>query len=142
MEVTLTQYAIAILDVMMAPNSLQLVRMAITSAIEMPELSRAIYEAGIGAASRRLADYLVGRPELEIENGRRAADVFVGMATGRLQTRLLMGVESGFEPGQAPLRAAEAAQRFVRAYRRAASPWTPQPPLSRWQMLSSCSRLA
>ena len=117
-EVTLARYATTILEAMMSANSQQLMRMAITSATEMPELARAIYDAGIGAASRHLADYLSRRPELDIANPKRAADVFVGMATGRLQTRLLMGVESGFEPGQVPARAAEAADRFVRAYRR------------------------
>ncbi len=117
-EVTLAAYAQAILEVMMSPGSLQLVRMAITSAIEMPELARAIYDAGAGASSRRLAEFLQHRPELDIENPTRAADVFVGMATGRLQTRILMGVESGFTPDQVPARAVEAAARFVRAYRR------------------------
>ena len=117
-EITLARYAVAILEAAMMPASLQLVRMAITSTTDMPELARAIYDAGIGAASRQLADYLSRRPELEVENPRRAADVFVGMATGRLQTRLLMGVETGFEPNQIAERAAEAAERFVRAYRR------------------------
>ena len=117
-EITLARYATGILEAMLSPSALQMLRMAITGSTEMPELGRAIYEAGIGAASRRLADYLSSRTELDIENPKRAADVFVGMATGRLQTRLLMGVESGFEPGQVPARAAEAAQRFVRAYRR------------------------
>ncbi len=117
-EDTLADYARAILTAMLAPGSQQLMRMAITSAAEMPELGLAIYDAGVGAASRRLADYLSLRPELEVENPRRAADVFVGMATGRLQTRLLMGVESGFEPDQVEARAIEAAMRFVRAYRR------------------------
>ena len=98
-EVTLAQYATAILQAMLLPASQQLMRMAISSTIDMPELARAIYDAGIGAASRHLADYLSRRPELDVENPRRAADVFVGMVTGRLQTRLLMGVESGFRAG-------------------------------------------
>ncbi len=119
-EITLARYASAILQAMMTPGSLQLMRMAITSVSNMPELARAIYEAGIGAASRHLADYLSSRPELEVENARRAADVFVGMATGRLQTRLLMGVESGFEADQITARASEVAARFVRAYSRPA----------------------
>lgn len=115
-EKTLARYAEVILEVMMSAASVQLVRMAVTSAIEMPELAQAIYEAGAGAASRHLAGFLSGRSELDISNPRRAADVFIGMASGRLQTRLLMGVDSGFEPGQIPVRAAEAARRFVRAY--------------------------
>ena len=118
-EVTLTRYAVAILQAMMAPASLQIIRTAIISAAEMPELAETIYEAGIGAASRHLAWYLSRQPGLEIENAPRAADVFVGMATGRLQTRLLMGVGPTFKPDQLQARAAEAADRFVRAYRRA-----------------------
>ena len=121
-ELTLAQYATKILDAMLSPGAQQLMRMAITSTTDMPDLARAIYDAGIGAASRHLADYLSRRPELDVENPRRAADIFVGMATGRLQTRLLMGVESGFEPDQIQARATEAAARFVRAYRRATTP--------------------
>ena len=117
-ETTLTRFAETILEVLMSAGSLQMVRMAISNAVDMPELARAIYEAGAGAANSRLAEFLSTRPELDIQNPRRAADVFLGMVSGRLQTRLLMGIESGFEPGQAPARAAEAAARFVRAYAR------------------------
>ena len=39
------------------------------------------------------------------------------MALGRLQTRVLMGIE-GLEPQQTRDRAKEASERFVRAYRR------------------------
>ena len=119
-EVTLANYAAAILDAIMSPGSLQLIRMAITSVTEMPELARAVHEAGAKAANEDLAAYLASRPELDIENPRRAADIFMGMAMGRLQTRLLMGIE-GFEPKQARERAEEAASRFVKAYQRADS---------------------
>ena len=117
-EATLARYAEAILEILMSPLSTQMMRMAVTSAIDMPELARTVYDAGAGATNVHLANFLSGRAELDIENPRRAADVFSGMVSGRLQIRLLMGVESGFEPGQAPYRAAEAAARFVRAYRR------------------------
>ena len=116
-EDTLADYAIAILETVMSPDSLQLTRMAITSATEMPELARAVYDAGARAANEDLAAFLKNRRELDIPNPQRGADVFMGMALGRLQTRLLMGVE-GFEPQQARDRAREAAHRFVRAYRR------------------------
>ena len=117
-EQTLADYAIAIIETVMSPASLQLTRMAITSAVEMPELARAVYDAGARAANEDLAAFLKSRPELDIPNPQRGADVFMGMAMGRLQTRLLMGVE-GFESQQARDRAHEAAHRFVRAYRRA-----------------------
>ena len=116
-EITLASYAAAILQVIMSAASIQLTRMAITSAVEMPELGRAVYEAGAKAANEDLATYLTSRPELDIQNARRAADVFMGMAMGRLQTRVLMGIE-GFQPQQLNDRAKEAATRFVKAYRR------------------------
>ena len=119
-EVTLASYAAAIVDAIMSPASIQLTRMAITSVVDVPELGRIVYEAGAKAANQDLAIYLAGRPELDIQNPQRAADVFMGMAMGRLQTRLLMGIE-GFHPQQAIERAQEAAERFVRAYRRETS---------------------
>ena len=114
-EVTLAEYAHAILMAVMSPGALQLTRMAITSAAEMPELAHAVYNAGARATTQDLAAYLATRPELDVPNPIRAADVFMGMTMGRLQTRLLMGLE-GFEPEQARSRALEAAKRFVRAY--------------------------
>jgi TetR/AcrR family transcriptional regulator, mexJK operon transcriptional repressor len=118
LEDTLAAYAVAIIETIMSPASLQLTRMAITSAVNLPELARTVYEAGAKAANADLARFLSSRPELDIPNPERCADVFMGMAMGRLQTRLLMGVE-GFEPGQAQARAREAAARFVKAYGRA-----------------------
>jgi TetR/AcrR family transcriptional regulator, mexJK operon transcriptional repressor len=117
LEDTLTAYAVAIIETIMSPASLQLVRMAITGAVDMPELAHAVYEAGAKASNADLAAFLAGRPELDIGNAQRGADIFMGMAMGRLQTRLLMGVE-GFQPQQVHDRAREAAERFVRAYRR------------------------
>ena len=124
-EQTLGDYAIVIIETIMSPASIQLTRMAITSALEMPELARAVHDAGARAANEDLAAFLKSRPELDIPNPQRGADVFMGMAMGRLQTRLLMGIE-GFEPQQARDRAREAAERFVRAYRR--SPGPPERP--------------
>ena len=61
-EVTLAQYALAILQTVMAPASVQLIRMAITSATDMPELGRAVYDAGARASNADLAAYLESRP--------------------------------------------------------------------------------
>jgi len=114
---TLASYALTIINVVSSPASVQLVRMAITGSRDMPELAQAIYDAGARATNRDLVAYLTTRPELDLPNPARAADVFMGMVLGRMQTRLLMGLE-GYEPDQARDRAREAAGRFVRAYRR------------------------
>ena len=120
-EVTLTAYATAIIEVIMSPASLQLTRMAITTASEMPDLARAVYEAGAKASNADLAAFLARRPELDISDPEQAADVFMGMAMGRLQTRLLLGVE-GFSADEIRARASEAVAKFVRAYRRPSLP--------------------
>ena len=117
---TLTAYALAIIETITSPASLQLTRMAITCAPEKPELARAVHEAGARAAGDHLATFLAGRAELDLPDPQRGADIFVGMALGRLQMRLLMGVEV-FERERATARAREAAERFVRAYRRTVS---------------------
>ncbi len=124
---TLTAYALAILEAITSPSSLQLTRMAIVGATDMPELGRAVFDAGARAANEHLAAFLQSRPELDLPNPQRGADIFVGMALGRLQTRLLMGLE-GLEREQAVARAQEAAIRFVRAYACAdTAPGTPAP---------------
>jgi TetR/AcrR family transcriptional regulator, mexJK operon transcriptional repressor len=115
-EATLARYAMTIQEVVTSEASLQLTRMAITSCTDMPELAQAVYEAGAKAANADLAAFLAGRAELDIPEPARAADIFMGMAFGRVQTRMLMGVE-GPTADEARRRAAEAAERFVRAYR-------------------------
>jgi TetR/AcrR family transcriptional regulator, mexJK operon transcriptional repressor len=115
LEDVLTTYAKAIIDTVMSDPSIQLVRMAVAGATEMPELGAAVYEAGINAATEELAQFLAARPELEIDDARRGADIFMGMALGRLQTRRLLGL-SGLPPAQTELRAREAARRFIRAF--------------------------
>ena len=72
-EDTLTAYALAIMATIGSPASLQLTRMAITNAQEMPELARAVHDAGAKAANEHLAAFLRSRPELDIPNPQRGA---------------------------------------------------------------------
>jgi TetR/AcrR family transcriptional repressor of mexJK operon len=92
--------------------------MGVTSATEMPEMAQAIHDAGMRAARLRLAAYLTTRAShmLEIENPDRAAEIFVGMVTGGIQMRLLMGLPSELDSAELNGRAGEAAKRFLKAY--------------------------
>jgi len=117
---TLTVYAKSILEVIVTPASVSMLRMGVTSAAEMPEMAQAIYDAGSRAARLRLAAYLTTRAAdiLDIDNPAEAAEVFMGMVVGGVQMRLLMGLPSELDSAGRSARAHEAARRFVRAYAR------------------------
>lgn len=117
-EDTLASYAQAILELIVTVNSVQLLRMGVTSAVEMPDLSGAIYDAGPRASRLRLAEFLAGAPhdEVVVSNPAEAADIFLGMVNAGIQVRLLLGLDSGIELQAIPARARECARRFVRAY--------------------------
>ena len=117
---TLTVYATSILEVIVTPASISMLRMGVTSAVEMPEMAHAIYDAGSRTARVRLAAYLSTRTSdiLEIDNPAQAAEVFVGMVIGGIQMRLLMGLSSELDGPELKARAREVAKRFVRAYAR------------------------
>ncbi|WP_158916446.1 TetR/AcrR family transcriptional regulator [Caulobacter sp. S45] len=117
-EDTLTSYAQAILELIVSPNSIQLLRMGVTSASEMPDLARTIYDAGTRASRRRLAEFLASasRTEVVVDDPVQAADVFLGIVTGGVQIRLLLGLETEIPQEDIPARARDCAHRFVRAY--------------------------
>jgi len=117
---TLTVYAKSILEVIVTPASVSMLRMGVTSAAEMPEMAQAIYEAGSRTARLRLAAYLSTRAAdiLEIDNPAEAAEIFFGMVVGGLQMRLLMGLPGELDGEDRTARAQEAARRFVKAYAR------------------------
>jgi AcrR family transcriptional regulator len=123
-EDTLASYAQAILELIVAPNSIQLLRMGVTSAIEMPDLARTIYEAGSRASRLRLAEFLAGatHDEVAVDNPAEAADMFLGMVATGIQVRLLLGLDAGIELHDIPTRARECARRFVQAYAPKANP--------------------
>jgi AcrR family transcriptional regulator len=117
---TLTVYAKSILEVIITPASVSLLRMGVTSALEMPEMAHAIYDAGMRAARRRLAIYLSTRAAdlLDIGNPADAAEMFVSMVVGGAQIRLLMGLPSEFDTSDLKSRAEVTARRFIKAYAR------------------------
>ncbi|MGC1304509.1 MAG: TetR/AcrR family transcriptional regulator [Caulobacteraceae bacterium] len=117
-EDTLASYAEAILDLILSPNSIHLLRMGVTSATEMPDLARIIYDAGTRAARLRLAEFLAHAPvaEILVEDPAQAADIFVGIVAAGVQIRLLLGLEAEIKPENVHAHARECARRFVKAY--------------------------
>jgi AcrR family transcriptional regulator len=118
-EETLAAYARMLLSVAVNAHSMAIYRMAMTAATTLPDVARAIYEAGPKASRARLADYLrlenaAGR--LSCPDPQQAAEFFGGMVLGPYQTASLLGVEFDLTEAEIDRVAEEAAQRFMRAY--------------------------
>ncbi|MFL5295417.1 MAG: TetR/AcrR family transcriptional regulator [Phenylobacterium sp.] len=115
----LAGYARVLLQVLLQPKGLSLFRMCMLGAEAMPEISRAMYEAGPRSSRRRLARFL----EAETRAGRlacpdpmEAAEFFGGMVVSTRQTALMLGVPQTLTQAEADRIASEAAARFLKAY--------------------------
>lgn len=83
------------LTLMVQPSSLALYRLIVAESARFPELGGDLYTVGPGRLIGILADYLAW----ETKNGRlavvepeRASEQFIGMLSGRVQLRALLGV--------------------------------------------------
>jgi len=115
----LAGYARVLLNAAFAPKGSGLFRTAMLHASDMPDVARAMWEAGPRASRVRLAEFLIletraGR--LFCPNPQEAAEFFGGMVTGTYQTAMLLGVELNLDDARIDRIATEAAFRFMRAY--------------------------
>jgi AcrR family transcriptional regulator len=115
----LAAYGRALLKAAYRTKGPSLLRSLMLHASDMPDVARAMWEAGPRASRRRLADFLA----LETAAGRlacpdplEAAEFFGGMVTSAHQTAMLLGVPLELSDAAADRIATEAAARFVRAY--------------------------
>lgn len=118
-EETLAAYACSLLQVILQPRALAIYRMAMAATTSMPEVARAIYEAGPKASRQQLAEFL----RLENAAGRlscpdplQAAEFLGGMVLNRYQTAALFGADLQLSDDEIRRVAEEATLRFMRAY--------------------------
>jgi len=118
-EEALAGYARVLMTAALQTKGAGLYRTAILHAPEMPDVARAMWEAGPKASRARLAEFLA----LETKAGRifcpnpaEAAEFFGGMVVGSYQTAILLGVEIDLDDTRIERIATEAARRFLRAY--------------------------
>jgi len=101
----LHSFACDFLKLMLKPSSLALYRLIVAESARVPELGATLYSAGAGQLIHKLAGYLeweTKRGRLAVENTEGAAELFIGMLTGRLRFRVLVGdIET---PGEADLK--------------------------------------
>ena len=118
-QTALAGYARVLLDVLLQPRGLALFRMCMLGADVMPDVSRAMYEAGPRSTRRRLAEFL----DAETRAGRlacpdpmEAAEFFGGMVVSTRQSALMLGMPRTLTDVDLDHIANEAAARFLRAY--------------------------
>ena len=115
----LAGFARVLLGAVLSPGGMNLDRMAMISAFDMPDVARAMFEAGPKESRLKLARYLA----LETEAGRlncpdplQAAEFFAGMVINSQQSAALLGVPVTLTEAKADAIAREAAARFMKAY--------------------------
>jgi TetR/AcrR family transcriptional regulator, mexJK operon transcriptional repressor len=118
-EEAIAAYARILLKAVLNTRGMAIYRMAMLAATTMPDVARAIYEAGPKASRRSLADFLrlenaAGR--LSCPDPQEAAEFFGGMVLGRFQTATLMGQPIALTEADIERVAVEATARFMRAY--------------------------
>ena len=115
----LAAYARVLLRVLLDPKGVSLFRMAMLGAESMPEIARAIFEAGPRASRRRLADFLAAETaagRLACPDPAEAAEFFGGMVVSTRQMAVMLGVRQDFTDAALDRVATEAAARFLKAY--------------------------
>ena len=118
-ETVLTAFAVGLLDKLLRVDAGASLRGVALMSPEMPDLADAIYQAGPAEGLRRLAAWLAEQDRLEllrIPQPEVAAEMFAGMVLGHGHLRAILGVAQ--PPIDLEARAAEATQRFLRAFAR------------------------
>jgi TetR/AcrR family transcriptional regulator, mexJK operon transcriptional repressor len=115
----LAGFARVLLAAVLNRGGYSIYRMAIVHAHEMPDIARAMYEAGPRASRRKLAAFLAAETQagrLDCPDPAEAAEFFAGMVMGSYQTALLLGVETPLDATRIERIAHEATARFLKAY--------------------------
>jgi TetR/AcrR family transcriptional regulator, mexJK operon transcriptional repressor len=115
----LASFARVLLTALHNQSGYSIYRMAVLNAPEMPDIARAMYEAGPRGSRRKLADYLAvetraGR--LACPDAMEAAEFFAGMVIGSTQTASLLGIDVSLDEAKVERLATEATARFLKAY--------------------------
>lgn len=115
----LAEFARILLGAVLRPGGLNLYRMAMISAFDMPDIARAMFEAGPKESRAGLARFLALETEagrLDCPDPRQAAEFFAGMVIGSHQSAALLGMPVDMTEARIDAIAREAAARFLKAY--------------------------
>lgn len=115
----LTRLGESFLQMVMAPECVELHRAIVTEVPRQPGLGATVYVNGPAQAVNLLADYLrrqTGNSTLHVAEPELAAEQFFGMTMGHCQLRALFGVEEGVSGKGIKERTAAAVDVFLASY--------------------------
>lgn len=118
-EEALAAFGRVMIEAVLKPRGTSMLRMTVQSAVELPDLARAFWEAGPVTSRRRLARFLeieTAAGRLAVDDPALAAEFFAGMVIGAHQIAHLLGAGRDLEAGEIDRVACEAARRFMKAY--------------------------
>ena len=107
------------LALLLRPSSLALYHLIVAESARFPELGGAIYAVGAVRLLAMLADYIAWETRngrLSVSEPELAAEQFVGMLTGRMQLRALLGVCMAPKEGELQQRAKHVVSCFLTLY--------------------------
>lgn len=122
-EAALTELAVELLRPAAGLQTVSLIRIMVLAHDDHEDLANDIYEAGPGAALTATARYLEAAHDaglIEVDDGRFAAEMFLGMVMGHRQLRPLLRLTPSLRVEDVEQVARETARRFMRAYAPAA----------------------
>jgi len=115
----LLRLARAVLDLLLAPDTIATHRMVAAEAGRFPEIGRTYYDNGAARLLQRLEEIFtiaMEAGELRRAPPRRAAEQFVGLIRGDLQLRAMLGVEAGVAKAAIDTVLRSGVDTFYRAY--------------------------
>lgn len=118
-EEALAAFGRTMIGMVMQPRGTSMLRMAVESAVDQPDVARAFYEAGPATSRRRLADFLrmeTAAGRLAVDDPALGAEFFAGMVISSHQLAHLLGQGKFLDEAEIDRIAAEASRRFMRAY--------------------------
>lgn len=107
------------LKLMLEPSSLALYRLIVAESGRFPELGVELYRVGAGRLIEILANYFAwetSKGRLAVAEPNSAAELFIGMLSGRAQLRALLGVNGGSGDEELDSRAERAVKSFLTLY--------------------------
>ncbi len=118
-EEALAAFGRAMLEAVLKPRGSAMLKMTAQSAVELPDVARAFFEAGPVTSRKRLASFLERESQagrMAVDDPALAAEFFASMVIGVHQIAGLLGVGRELPPEEIDRIATEAAARFMRAY--------------------------
>jgi TetR/AcrR family transcriptional repressor of mexJK operon len=116
---TLLKIADVVLDVVLSPRHLALLRIVQIESPRFPELGKTLYELGPGRSAKLLAAYLrdqANRGALKIQDPELAAEQLMDLISGSLLRKALLGVSLYPLKNEQKYKVESAVDTFLRAY--------------------------